>query len=113
MVNNCANPVCQAVFKLLDRGDFYALERQTASTEFYRLCPESAAQFELHLDASGGVVPRLRGEEGDAYHPRPEASLRLVPHAMRHKQGSKEGERPVLANSILETTRCSLRLHSF
>jgi hypothetical protein len=112
MVNNCANPVCRVAFKLLDSGDFYALERQTANTEFYWLCPECALRFELHLDALGGIVPRLRGEQCHADLPRPEACLRLVAHAMQHIQDTPEGERPVLESSIPDTTRCSLRLHS-
>ena len=113
MVNNCANPVCRAAFKHLDSGDLYSLERQPENTEFYWLCPECALRFELDLNAWGGIVPRLRGEQGHADQPRPEASLRLVPHAVRHMQDNQEGERPVLDSSIPDTTRCSLRLHSF
>jgi hypothetical protein len=113
MVNNCANPVCRAAFKLLDSGDFYALERQAANTEFFWLCPECASRYELHLNASGSIVPRLRGEQGHADLPRPEACLRLVAHAVQQMQDAPEGERTVLESSIPDTTRCSLRLHSF
>jgi hypothetical protein len=113
MLNNCANPVCHTAFKLLDSGDFYALERHTANTEFFWLCPECASQFELHLDALGGIVLRLRGEHGHADLPLPEASLRLVAHAVQHRQYTPQGERLVLESSIPDTTRCSLRLHSF
>jgi hypothetical protein len=113
MVNNCANPVCRAAFKLLDSGDLYTLERQAANTEFYWLCPKCALLFELHLNATGGIVPRLRGEQGCADLPRPEACLRLVARAVQHMQDTQEGERPLLEISIPDTTRCSLRLHSF
>jgi hypothetical protein len=113
MVNNCANPVCRAAFQLHNSSDFYALERQTANTEFNWLCPECALRFELHLDASGGSVPRLRGEKGHADLPRPEDRLRLVARAVQHMQDTQEGEWPVFESSILDTTRCRLRLHSF
>jgi hypothetical protein len=113
MVNNCANPVCRAAFKLLDSGDLYALERQTSNTEFYWLCPECASRFELDLNTWSGILLRHRGEQGHADMPRPEASLRLVARAVQHMQDTQEGERPVLESSIPDTTRCSLRLHSF
>jgi hypothetical protein len=113
MVNNCANPVCRDAFKLLDSGDLYALERQAENTEFYWLCPERALRFQLHLNARGGIVPKLRGEKGHADSPRPDASLRLVARTVQQMQDTQEGERPVLESSIPNTTRCSLRLHSF
>ncbi len=113
MVQNCANPVCRTELQLLDSGDFYALERQAANTEFYWLCPECALWFELHLNASGSIVPRLRGEQGHADLPHPEACLRLVARAVQHIQDTQEGDWPVLVSSIQDMTRCSLRLHSF
>lgn len=113
MVHSCVNPVCRAAFKLLGSGDFYALERRTANTEFFWLCPECASRFELHLDAMGCVSPRVRGERGLANPPRPDANLRLVAHAVRHMQAIPAGERAVLVSSIPDTTHCGLRLHSF
>jgi len=113
MVNNCANPVCRTAFRLLESGDLYALERQNENTEFFWLCPECASRFELHLNAWGGVVMRLRGEQGEEELHRCDVSLRQVAHAMLNSQKTEQGERSGPKSSIPDMSRCNLRLHSF
>jgi hypothetical protein len=113
MVNNCVNPICRTAFRLLESGDLYALERQTANTEFFWLCPECASRFELHLNAWGGVVMRFRGEKGEDDLHLSDVSLSLVAHAMLNTQKTQQGEEPGSKSSIPDTSGSNLRLHSF
>jgi hypothetical protein len=99
MVNNCANPVCHVSLKLRNSGDFYALERQAANAEFFWLCPECASRFELHLNAWGNIVPRLRGMQGQADIPRRDTSLRLMARAVLNTHNTPQVEQPVLASA--------------
>ncbi len=64
MVKQCVNSSCREEFKLLNGGDLYALERRTANTEFFWLCPACAREYELYLDPTGTVSVR-----GGSRHP--------------------------------------------
>jgi hypothetical protein len=78
VVDCCANPGCDADFRLFHSGDLYALERHTADTEFFWLCSECAPQYDLLLSAEGRVSfhPRSEGRRGRPANP--DSTLRLV-----------------------------------
>jgi hypothetical protein len=100
MIKNCVNPACGTEYKLFNSGDLYALERRFADTEFFWLCSECASGFDLHIDTTGCVSRRLRGDRGQA--PHPDGTLRLVARALRRipwRQTIPAGERRVIEDS--------------
>jgi hypothetical protein len=115
MLNCCVNPVCRAEFRLLGSGDFYALERRAANTEYFWLCPDCATRFELHIDGLGCVSPKIRGERGHGDSPKLDANLRLVAHTVRRMLTIPAGECVGVAVdcSVPTPSHSSLRLHSF
>jgi hypothetical protein len=112
MLKYCVNPACCAEFELLHSGDFYALERRDANTEFFWLCPECASRYALQLDAMDRVWSRLRSDCASVCPPNPEANLRLVAHAVRHLQAIPGGERAVLECAVSTPSHSSLRMRS-
>jgi hypothetical protein len=82
MVNHCINPDCRAEFDVLSSGDLYAYERRSVDTEFFWLCSECAARYDLHLDPACSVALRARGADHGAP-PRPGCKLRLVTRSRR------------------------------
>jgi hypothetical protein len=113
MVNKCANPVCRTAFRLLESGDLYALEQKTVDTQFFWLCPACASRFVLHLNAWGGVVLSLRGEQEEDDLQLSDVSLHRVAHAVLNTQKRQQREGPGCTSSNPGASHSSLRLHSF
>ena len=56
MVNDCVNPACGTELNVFNTGELYALERRSADTEFFWLCPACVPVVTLGLDATGSVA---------------------------------------------------------
>lgn len=77
MVTSCVNPVCRNEFRLLNTGNFYALERRSADTEFFWLCSACVPLVALSRDPMGciSVSPQSTVRPKP---PHPDGNLRLV-----------------------------------
>ncbi len=60
MVKRCINPECRNEFRRLHTGDLFALEADSADTQFVWLCAECAPKFALKVDAAGLLSVGLR-----------------------------------------------------
>jgi hypothetical protein len=78
MVNSCVNPDCGNELKTLNAGHFYAVERRSANTEFFWLCPTCVAEFTLCLDVKGSLVVRPRSGTEFRQSPHPDSRLLLL-----------------------------------
>jgi hypothetical protein len=83
MVKRCINSTCHEEFKLLNGGDLYALERRSANTEFFWLCPACACDYELYLDPMGCVSTQVRSLIHRVPPPNRDANLRLISRLTR------------------------------
>jgi len=83
MVQHCFNPACHQEFRLLHAGDLYALERQSADTEFFWLCSDCASRFDLYLEASGVVVLGVQGSVRPPRRSSVEGELHLISRCAR------------------------------
>lgn len=87
MVEQCVNHDCQQEFKRSTSGELYALDRRSAETEFFWLCPICASHFVVCLESEGRVGMRPRTEFRSLQRPDPERHLRLVtPRSVRTPQ---------------------------
>jgi hypothetical protein len=78
MVNRCVSPGCQEQFKCFTAGELYALDRRSADTEFFWLCPVCASHFVVFLEPAGRVGVKPKAEFRSPERPDPERRLRLV-----------------------------------
>jgi hypothetical protein len=78
MVNHCVSPSCQEEFRCFTAGELYALDRRSADTEFFWLCPACASRFVIFLEPAGRVGVKPKAEFRSPERPDPERSLRLV-----------------------------------
>lgn len=83
MVQHCFNPACSREFQLLHAGDLYALEWQSADTEFFWLCSDCASGFALLLDESGVVRLSRQGEPREGNRTSLHGELRLISRCAR------------------------------
>ncbi len=82
-------------FKVLSSGDLYAHERRFAETEFYWLCSNCAARYDMYLDRAGRVSMRRRNAIRQGW-PEYAGTLRLVTRSTRSMprlQTTPSGER--------------------
>jgi hypothetical protein len=78
MVNRCVSPSCQGEFKCFIAEELYALDRRSADTEFFWLCPVCASHFLVCLEPAGCVGLKPKAEFRSPERPDPERRLRLV-----------------------------------
>lgn len=78
MVSCCVDPACCAEFRLSSIGDLYALERRSADTEFFWLCPACVPVVALALDSMGCVSVRPQSHAVRPQPPHPDGYLRLI-----------------------------------
>jgi hypothetical protein len=78
MVSRCVNPACCAELKVFNTGNLYALERRSANTEFFWLCPDCVPVVDLYLDCEERVSVRPRTNKERREPPHREHRLRLV-----------------------------------
>lgn len=78
MVNNCVNPACSTELKILNTGELYALESQSANTKFFWLCPACIPEVTLGVDPMGSLSVRKRSDSERPQPPHPDNRLRLV-----------------------------------
>ena len=83
MVQYCFNPACRQEFQLLHAGDLYALEWESADTEFFWLCADCASRFDLYLDDSGVVALSSRGAGRMSHRPSTAGELHLISRCAR------------------------------
>jgi len=111
MVKQCVNATCHEEFKLLNGGDLYALERRSANTEFFWLCPTCAGEFELYLDPMGHVATQERSVIHRVPPPNPDANLRLISHLTRPRTDTRpSGERASTFTAIDERFSSDFRM---
>ncbi len=79
MINRCVNPECGIELKVFNSGNLYALDRRSADTEFFWLCPTCTLVTVLQLDPDGSVVVKPRSDEEHRQPPHPNNRLRLIP----------------------------------
>jgi hypothetical protein len=79
MINGCVNPDCGIELKVFNSGNLYALERRSADTEFFWLCPACTAVVALRLDPQGSLAVKPRSEKEHRQPPHPDNRLRLIP----------------------------------
>jgi len=60
MVKRCINPECQNEFRHLYSGNLFALETESADTQFVWLCADCAPNIALKIDALGLLSVGLR-----------------------------------------------------
>ena len=82
MVNRCSNPDCRVEFDVFRFGDLYAYERHPIETEYFWLCANCAARYDLYLDPDG-VALKARGVFRLGATAGPSERLRLVTRAAR------------------------------
>jgi len=80
MVSRCVNPQCHAEFRFLNEGNLFALERRSADTEFFWLCPSCIPHLCVSLDAMGHVTVRALTDRPIHTLPSPDLYLRPVTH---------------------------------
>jgi hypothetical protein len=78
MVNRCVSPGCQEEFNCFTAGELYALDRRSADTEFFWLCPVCASHLVVCLETTGCVGVKPRAKFRSLERPDPERRLRLV-----------------------------------
>ena len=78
MIKRCINPGCQEEFTCFTAGELYALDRRSADTEFFWLCPVCALHFVVCLEPAGCVLVKARAEFCSRQRPDPERNLRRV-----------------------------------
>jgi hypothetical protein len=78
MVNRCASPSCQEEFKCFTAGELYALDRRSADTEFFWLCPVCASHFVVFLEPAGRVGVKPKADFRSPQRSDSERCLRLV-----------------------------------
>jgi len=111
MLKRCVNPACHEEFRLLNGGDLYALERQSANTEFFWLCRACAREFELYFDSTGYVSIRERSLVQHVPPPRPDVNLRLISRMTRPRPNTMpSGERASSFVSIVEPFSSDFRM---
>jgi hypothetical protein len=80
MVSRCVNPQCRAEFRLLSEGNLFALERRSADTEFFWLCPSCIDLLCVSLDQTGHVSVQSLKDKPIHTPPNPDRYLRPVTH---------------------------------
>jgi hypothetical protein len=80
MVSRCVNPQCRAEFRLLNEGSLFALERRSADTEFFWLCPSCIPHLCVSLDPMGHVSVQALTDKPIPTPPNPDLYLRPVTH---------------------------------
>jgi hypothetical protein len=114
MVDCCANPSCRKEFRFLNGGDLYALERESANTQFFWICSRCSRSLVLELGSDGSVSARFRRQTTDTPHPpRHDGYLKLVYKQSRTASNSDENEDPALFSpDRAETERPSQSIHT-
>jgi len=111
MVKRCVNSTCHEEFKLLNGGDLYALERRSANTEFFWLCPACSCEYELYLDPTGMVTVQARCLIHRVPPPHPDANLRLISRLTRPRPDTMpSGERASTFTTIDERFSSDFRM---
>jgi hypothetical protein len=78
MVNQCINQRCNRRWDSFYSGEVYALESNSARTEFFWLCADCTAHFTVRLDPCGIVGAIPRAEVTTSRIPHPKRDLRLI-----------------------------------
>lgn len=99
MVNSCVNPDCGTELKTLNAGHLYAVERRSANTEFFWLCPACATGFILCLDLTGSPVVRPRSDGELQRPPHPDSRLLLISDLAEYTSSHQASRRRELASS--------------
>ena len=99
MVNSCVNPDCGNELKTLNAGHFYAVERRSANTELFWLCPTCVTGFIFCLDLKNSPVVRPRSDRELRRPPHPDSRLLLVSDLGEYTSSYQVTRRHELASS--------------
>jgi hypothetical protein len=83
MVSTCLNTACHEEFKVLNAGDLYALDTTSSEPEFFWLCKQCAALYDVCRDLSGRVSLRPRDEVSSRQPPTFDGTLRLIARSLK------------------------------